>query len=59
MNELHFTAGGIAAFVALTMGVIRLIAAVRPWFAWRRHVDVRLAALEAASTEEMRKELLS
>ena len=60
MNGLHiFTVGGLLTFLALAMGIIRLISAIRPWFAWRRHVDVRLAALEAASTDEMRKELLS
>ena len=59
VNGIHFTLGGIAFAVGLAMGVIRLVSAVRPWFSWRRKVDIRLAALENPSNvEEMRKELL-
>ena len=62
MNDfgLHFTAAGLAAAVGLLLGVLRLIAAVKPWFAWRRDVDVRLASLEAAGdTSAMKDKLLS
>ena len=56
---MHFTLGGIAFAVGLAMGVIRLVSAVRPWFAWRRHVNIRLAALEnPGNVDEMKKELM-
>ena len=59
LNGIHFTVGGLVTVAGAAYGIIRLIAAIRPWFDWRRQVDVRLAAIENPDdVKSMRDQLL-
>ena len=59
LNGIHFTVGGFIAIAGAALGILRLIAVIRPWFDWRRRVDVRLAALEHPDdVRSMRDQLL-
>ena len=59
LNGIHLTVGGLVAIGGAVLGFVRLIAAIRPWFDWRRRVNVRLAALENPDdVNSMRDQLL-
>ena len=43
-NGFHLT--GLVIFATGAMAILRLVNAVKPWFTWRREMEIRISVLE-------------